>query len=92
MIETLDYNFYIEKSSLGPNEKYARKEMWKVVYELKNYFSIPNKVAINIVLDEYILIKNEESATTTAIAIMRIASYSKALKYQKQELDHDLNK
>lgn len=82
-----EINIHLEQSNLSPNAKYARREMWKVIYELVEHYKIVKEIAINIVLDEYLDIQNEDIADITSIAMMRVKCYMKAEKLKNNESD-----
>ena len=66
------------RENIRPQEKYARSEMWKIIYELEKFFNLSKEEAVNMVLDEYFAVKNEENLDIEAIALMRMKCYSMA--------------
>ena len=66
------------RENIRSQEKYARSEMWKIIYELEKFFNLSKEEAVNMVLDEYFAVKNEENLDIEAIALMRMKCYSMA--------------
>lgn len=72
----------------GPNTKYAKTQMWKVVHELMTMFDIRDeKNAIDIVVDNFaeFNLNKEECINEENLAMFRISCWKEAKKITKRE-------
>ena len=85
MVSNEEINIHLERSNISPNCNYAKREMWKIIHELTTNFSIKIEMAINIVLDGYLAIINEETADLSSIAMLRIKCYMDAENLKQKQ-------
>ena len=77
---------HLIKYSNGPKSMYAKKQMWKVVSEMRSMYGISREDSFDIVVDKYsqFNLNDEECATEENISLFRIACWKEGEKFQSQ--------